>query len=103
MQASERGATAKGTGRALSWEGPTGSCSVPKAPLSLDHPAAFSASALHMHFTAVVLQGIFLSYFCTPVSQWTFSDTKVSKSHLVLRYLVDLHLVSQTLGLLFMT
>ena len=90
-----------GMGRTLSWEGPTESCSVPKVPLSLDHPAAFSSPALLVHFTPVVLQGIFLSYFCIPTSQWTFSDTKISKSHLILRYLVDFHLVSQTLGSLF--
>lgn len=90
-----------GDGRALSWEGPTGSRSVPKGPLWLDHPTAFSSPALLMHFTPVVLEGIFLSYFCIPMSQWTFSDIKISKSHLVLRYLVDFHHVSQTLGLLF--
>lgn len=76
----------------------TGSRSVPKAPLWLDHPTAFSLPALLMHFTPVVLEAYSFLIFWHPYVTMDLSDIKISKSHLKISSGSP---VSQTLGLLF--
>lgn len=76
VQALERRSWRRGWVGSLYGRGPTGSAQF-QGIFWLDHPTAFSSPALLWHaFHTSCIRGIFLSYFCIPMSQWTFSDIK---------------------------